>query len=111
MKKTHDGKPTGTRTRKGRVPSSDIVSCYVVDQTVWNIATGKGQKCRLTVIARTMTEALQLAGDDEIHQNELCQCVGPVCLGISQVVSRVNAANTEVSRDAGGSGSKERKRP
>ena len=75
-----------------------VVSCYIVEQVAWNIATGKGQRVRLTVIAKSMTEALRLAGDgDGIHENELCQRVGPVCLGIPEVIKEHIAFNGESS--------------
>lgn len=57
---------------------NNLVSCYTVDQIVWDSDHKVGTRCRLTVLAKTIAEAAQVAGEDEMHQIERLQCVGVI---------------------------------
>lgn len=58
------------------------VSCYVIDQVCWDADHKKGDRTRLTILAKTSIEAAQLAQDDEMHEIISIQNVGSITTGI-----------------------------
>jgi hypothetical protein len=57
------------------------IYCFVVDQVCWDAEHKKGEKTRLLILAKSVSEAAELAEDDELHQIINMQNIGAITMG------------------------------